>query len=139
MRPSPLRRVTPLELERSAPLSPPDHPLARRTPLKQRAISPASPAQRAKVKGARCVHCPRPARDPMHLCPRGKGGCDDPLCVVPGCRRCHRLFDEGELDLLGDLVRRFKPELAHALLHLTPIALVERLTGCTVVLRPRGR
>jgi hypothetical protein len=112
-------------------------PIARRTALKRRPISPASKAQRAKVKGARCVHCKLPARDPMHLCPRSRGGCDDPLCVVPGCRRCHRLFDEGKLDLMRDLVRGFRAELAHAQLHMSPIALVERLTGCRVVLRPK--
>jgi hypothetical protein len=136
MKRSPLNRDSPLA--RGTPIAARQRPLARRTAPKRRAISPASPAQRAKVKGQRCVHCTRPACDPMHLCPRGQGGCDDPLCVVPGCRRCHRLFDEGKLDLLGDLVRRFKPELAHALLHMTPIALVERLTGCTVVLHKRS-
>lgn len=136
MKRSPLKRGK-KRLERRTPVSR-GGPLVRKTALKRRPISPASPAQRAKIKGKRCVHCPRPACDPMHVCPRGRGGCDAPLCVVPGCRRCHRAFDEGKLDLMGDLVQHFKPELAHALLHMTPIALVARLTGCTVVLHRRS-
>ena len=31
------------------------------------------------------------------------GGCDDADCVVALCRRCHRSFDRGELDLLPHL------------------------------------
>lgn len=126
-------------LERRAPLPRRRYALARRTALKRRPISPASPAQRAKVKGELCVHCKHLACDPMHLCPRGRGGCDDPLCVVPGCRHCHRRFDAGKLDLLPDLVGRFKAEIAHAQLHMDPISLLERLTGCTVVLREPTR
>lgn len=116
-----------------------DTPLRRRAELKRAPFSPASPAQRAKVRGQRCVHCGRPATDPMHVWKRGRGGCDDPLCVVPGCRRCHRAFDRGELDLLGDLVKRYKPEIAHALMHADPVSLLARLTGCEVVLRRRPR
>jgi hypothetical protein len=130
---------------RRSPLASSDIPLARhealvrRTPLKRVPFSPASPAQRAKVKGEPCIHCRRRATDPMHLCPRGRGGCDDPLCVVPGCRRCHRLFDKGQLDLLPDLVRKFRAEIAHAQMHMDPISLLERLTGCEVVLRKPNR
>jgi hypothetical protein len=74
----------------------------------------ASPAQRKKVKGLACVGCGKEAGgawaiDPMHVWPRGKSGCDDPVCVLPGCRNvytgegCHRAFDQGELDLLPRL------------------------------------
>jgi hypothetical protein len=124
-------------LLRRTPMQPRKKSLARRTRLKPKAISPASAAQRSKVKGAPCVHCNEPACDPMHLCPRALGGCDDPLCVLPGCRKCHRAFDEGKLDLLADLVGRFKAEIAHAQMHMDPVSLLERLSSCEVVLKER--
>jgi hypothetical protein len=135
MRSSPPARKTPLK--RATAIAPREQSLARRTARKRRPISPASPAQKAKIAGARCVHCGAPATDPMHLWPRDLGGCDDPSCVLPGCRACHRAFDEGALDLLADLVRHHKAEIAHAQLHTDPISLLERLTGCEVVLHAR--
>ena len=39
--------------------------------------------------------------------------------------------------MLADLVRRHKAEIAHAQLHTDPISLLERLTGCEVVLHAR--
>jgi hypothetical protein len=61
-------------------------------------------AQRAAVAGRTCIVCGSERRiDPAHLIPRSLGGCDDPLCVVPACRRCHRAYDRGELDLLAYL------------------------------------
>lgn len=51
-----------------------------------------------------CRACHLPAQDPAHIVPRsrigiGMGG-EDPRNVVPLCRRCHGLYDEGALDLL---------------------------------------
>lgn len=72
------------------------------------------------------------AVDPAHLWPRGKGGCDDPLCVVPLERRYHRLFDEGKLDLLPALINgAYWPEIAHVIEahQVSPTQLLERLTG----------
>lgn len=93
----------------------------------------ASPAQRAKVKGQRCVVCGVDsaivAIDPMHVCSRAQGGCDDPMCVVPGCRVCHRRYDGGELDLLPYLEPRHRAELGHALQHLGLIGLYRRVTN----------
>jgi hypothetical protein len=60
----------------------------------------------------------------MHLWPRGRGGCDDALCVLPACWECHRLFDEGKLDLLAGIVREHKAEIAHAQLHTNPVSLL---------------
>lgn len=54
----------------------------------------------------------------MHVTDRSLGGCDDALCVVAGCRDCHRAYDEGTLDALPVLEKVARPELAHALLHL---------------------
>lgn len=104
---------------------------------KRSGFTPTSKEQREKVKGAQCLGCGDcdvfgGARiDPAHLCARAHGGCDDPLCVVPLCRRCHREFDDGDLDLLPDLVQVYVPELAHALEHYNGdlIALLQRLTG----------
>jgi cytochrome c553 len=49
--------------------------------------------------------------------------------VVPLCRRCHRAYDRGELDLLPRLEPRFRAELAHALTHRPLIAVLRRVTG----------
>src|SRR6185295_15345433 len=81
-------------------------PLARGAPLRSSTSSwgapmAASPTQRPKVAGARCVVCgKRAAVDPAHLVPRSMGGCDEPECVVALCRRHHRAYDGGSLDLL---------------------------------------
>jgi cytochrome c553 len=66
---------------------------------------------------------------PAHLVPRSLGGCDHPDCVAPLCRRCHRAYDRGELDLLPRLEPRFRAELAHALTHLPLVAVLQRVTG----------
>jgi len=92
-------------------------------------VSAASEAQRAKVAGRECLVCRKRPVDPAHLVPRSRGGCDEPACCVPLCRRCHRAFDRGELDLLAHLEPRFRPELAHALTHLPLIAVLRRVTG----------
>jgi len=85
--------------------------------------------QRAKVTGRTCVVCGRRAVDPAHLVPRSPGGCDHPDCVVPLCRCCHRAYDRGELDLLPNLEPCFRAELAHALTHLSLVAVLRRVTG----------
>ncbi len=112
-------------------------PLARKQRAKRAAISPASRAQRAKIKGKPCVVCGAPATTPMHLWPRGKGGCDDQLCVLPACWACHCAYDTGKLDLLPHIVEHHRAEIAHAHLHAPPIAVLERLTASRVVLHSR--
>ena len=102
--------------------------LRRLTPPQRSTASPASEAQRAKVAGRACLVCGRRPADPAHLVPRSLGGCDEPECVVPLCRRCHRAFDELRLELLPHLEPAYRTELAHALRHLPLIALVERVT-----------
>ncbi len=101
-------------------------------PKRRRPISEASPAQRAKrAAGTSIVSGETQGLDAAHLCSRGLGGCDDPLCVVPLTRAEHRAFDSGDLDLLPYLVPRYADELAHALVHYRGDlpALLERLTG----------
>ena len=92
-------------------------------------IAATSEEQRRKVDGVACLVCRRSdGIDPAHLASRSRGRCDHPDCVVPLCRRCHRAFDDGRLDLLPHLDPRHRSELAHALSHLGLIALLERLT-----------
>ena len=61
--------------------------------------------------------------------PRSLGGCDEPDCVVPLDRRCHRAYDRGELDLLPCLEPGYRAELAHALAHLSLLSLLRLVTG----------
>jgi hypothetical protein len=103
--------------------------LRRTTSLRCARIAPASEPQRAKVAGRACIVCGGRPVDPAHLVPRSLGGCDDPECVVPLDRRCHRAYDRGELDLLPHLERRHRAELAHAVVHIGLLCLLRRLTG----------
>ena len=98
--------------------------------LKPSRISPASPGQRAKVKGRVCVNCAGGPCDPAHLASRAHGGCDHPDCVIPLCRRCHRDFDEGRVDLEPVLaLRQFAAERSHMAFHLTFEQCRKRLRG----------
>jgi cytochrome c553 len=97
--------------------------------LRRSRIAPASEAQRAKAAGQRCLVCGGRPVDPAHLVPRSLGGCDEPDCVLALCRRCHRAYDRGELDLLPRLEPRYRAELAHGLRHLGLLALLKRVTG----------
>ena len=112
-----------------------------RKPLKQGKGFSTSKAQREKVKLLPCAYCGREASeyvaiDPAHVWPRGKGGCDHEDCVIPACREpngdgCHRLFDEGKLELLPALIDRgYWAEMAHPIAchQVSPYTLVERLT-----------
>lgn len=100
-----------------------------------RSISPASPEQRAKIRGLgkSIVSGATTELQPAHLAARGRGGCDSPLCTVPLTAAEHRLFDDGNLDILPCLMRDglYAGELAHALEHYDGNipALLQRLTG----------
>lgn len=128
----PLTRSSPLERKRELKRN--VTPLKRTSPPKRSlGISPASKAQRAKVRDAACVVCGRDrseARiDAAHLWPRGRGGGDCPLCVVPLCAEHHGSFDDGALSLLEHLEPRYRAEVAHAVEHGGLIAVLQRLTG----------
>lgn len=97
--------------------------------VKRPSFTPASPVQREKIRDEQCIVCGEPATDPMHLAPRSHGGCEHQHCVLPGCRSCHRAFDDGDLDLTP-FVHGRRIELAHMQTHYdTPIALLQRLSG----------
>ena len=111
-------------------------PPARRTPLRRTtrltAAGPAaaSAAQRRKVTGRPCLVCgARRGVDPAHLVPRSLGGCDAPECVIALCRRHHRAYDAGALDLLPYLEPTCRAEICHAVAHLGLIGTLRRLTG----------
>jgi hypothetical protein len=96
MKRTPTRRRTRLRAKKQ---------LRRSKPLQRTTSMAASERQRAAVVGRRCIVCAAETRiDPAHVIPRSLGGCGDLLCVVPLCRRCHRTYDRGGLDLLPYLV-----------------------------------
>lgn len=113
---------------------------------KRRPISPASTAQREKVKRTSCFVTGRTEEvDPAHVISRAHGGCDDESCVLPLWRPIHDALDgrrqDGKLFDLLPWITEHKPYdvIQHAITHTgcDLIALVERLSGCRVVLVPR--
>jgi len=105
-------------------------PLRRTTPLARTASLAATDGQRLAVAGRPCIVCGAThGVDPAHLIPRSLGGCGEPLCVVPACRRCHRAYDEGRLDLLPYLEPAWRAQLAHAVGHIGLIGALRRISG----------
>lgn len=105
-------------------------PLRRTAPLAKTASLAATNSQRLTVAGRPCIVCGATRGvDPAHLIPRSLGGCGDPLCVVPPCRRCHRAYDSGELDLLPHLEPAWRAQLAHAVGHVGLIGALRRISG----------
>lgn len=101
-------------------------------PKAARSVRPASARQRVKVLEHTSIVSATGPCDPAHLWPRGLGGCDDPLCVVPLTRAEHRAFDEGRLDLLPYLIAGGRwAEIAHMIdaHHADPVSVLQRLTG----------
>jgi hypothetical protein len=116
-------------LRRRAPLRAKTE-LQRSKPLGRTTSMAASECQRAAVAGRSCIVCGTDMRiDPAHLIPRALGGCGDRLCVVPLCRRHHRAYDRGELDLLPYLEPAWRAQLAHAVGHVGLIGAVRRISG----------
>ena len=106
-------------------------PLRRTTPLQRTESIAATEQQRAAVAERACIACGATGGriDPAHLISRSLGGCGDPLCVVPACRRCHRAYDRGELDLLPYLEPAWRAQLAHAVGHLGLIGALRQISG----------
>jgi hypothetical protein len=109
-------------------------PLRRTTPLVRTASLAATDSQRAAVAGRPCLVCGATTGvDPAHLIPRSLGGCGDPLCVVPLCRRrCHGAYDSGELDLVPHLEPAWRAQLAHAVGHVGLVGALRRIGGSAV-------
>jgi hypothetical protein len=122
MKRTPLRRRAQLRARK---------PLRRTAPLQRTDSMAASEAQRAAVAGRPCIACgAEHGVDAAHLIPRSLGGCGDPLCVVPLCRRpCHRAYDSGGLDLLPYLEPAWRAQLAHAVGHVGLIGALRQISG----------
>jgi hypothetical protein len=116
-------------LDRRTPLRS-ESELRRSAPLRRTSSMAASERQRAAVAGRRCIVCGTDRRiDPAHLIPRSLGGCGEAACCIPLCRRDHRAYDRGELDLLPYLEPAWRAQLAHAVGHVGLIAALRRITG----------
>jgi hypothetical protein len=121
MKRTPLRRRAKLRARKS---------LRRNSSLQRTPSMVATDAQRAAVAGRCCIVCGIDRRiDPAHLIPRSLGGCGDALCVTALCRRCHRSYDRGELDLLPYLEPGWRAQLAHAVGHVWLIGALRRISG----------
>lgn len=103
---------------------------------RRRAVSPASATQRAKVREATCLACAGLVQcgdrcQAAHLIDRSLTtvGQDDPLAVVPLCAECHRMYDEGGLDLLPSLERGWRAELAYAVSRVGLLSTYRRVTN----------
>jgi hypothetical protein len=70
-----------------------------------------------------------PGQPSAHLVPRSLGGCDAGDCVVALCRRHHRAYDGGALDLLPYLEPTSRAEICHAVAHVGLIGALRRLAG----------
>jgi hypothetical protein len=104
--------------------------LQRRVPLQGTPAMAVTESQRAAVAGRNCIVCGTDRRiDPAHLIPRSLGGCGHALCVTALCRRCHRAYDRGELDLLPYLEPAWRAQMAHAVGHVGLIGALRRISG----------
>ena len=84
MKRTPLRRRAPLRAKTQ---------LQRGKPLQRTASMAASERQRAAVAGRSPSPAAPTSGSTRRPDPRSLGGCGDPPCVVPLCRRCHRAYD----------------------------------------------
>ena len=121
MKRTPLRRRAKLRARKQ---------LQRRAPLRRTPAMAATESQRAAVAGRNCIVCGTDRRiDPAHLISRSLGGCGHALCVTALCRRCHRAYDRGALDLLPYLEPAWRAQLAHAVGHVGLIGALRRIGG----------
>lgn len=99
----------------------------------KRSTMSASQAQREKVREESwCRVCLGSNVDPAHAISRAQGGCDDPECVLPLCRKHHDEYDHARtLDVLPYATRA---EQAHAVAHVGIAAAYRRLTNSRGVL-----
>jgi hypothetical protein len=108
-------------------------PLRRQPPLRRSGIGGpkvrAHPAQRARVAGRGCIVCGARPCDPAHLIPQWYRACCHAEGVIPLCRRHHRAYDWGGLNILGWITDELAEELAHALMHVRARELLRGLQG----------
>lgn len=99
--------------------------------MRRRSSFAASPAQQEKCHGAFCLVCDRTPCDPAHVIDRSliTRGQDDALAVVALCRTHHDLYDRHELDILPELERWGRDELAYAVLRFGLISTLKRVSA----------
>ncbi len=89
-----------------------------------------STRQREAVTDKACAVCCSMPCDPAHLIDKSLAtDLGDPLAVIPLCRRCHRAYDEGGLDLLPYLEPRYRAELAFAVERVGLLTTLQRVTN----------
>lgn len=107
-------------------------------PLRSVPVSPATDEQKAKVEGLACIASVDPGAgpcwgpiDPMHLIDRSMAPSagDDIRAVVPGCRRHHVAYDDGDLDLTAYLEPRWRTEEAWAVEAVGLLKALRRISG----------
>jgi hypothetical protein len=91
-------------------------------PLRRRLVNPPSEAERRKVAGRPCLVCARRPVDPVDLGPVRLAGATMPIASCR-CAGAARAYDRGELDVLPHLDAGYRVELAHALRHVSLLAL----------------
>jgi hypothetical protein len=86
--------------------------------------------QQEAVRDKACIVCTASPCDPAHLIDKSLAtDLGDPRAVVPLCRRCHRAYDEGGLDLLPYLEPRWRVELAFAVERVGLLSTLQRVTN----------
>ena len=121
MKRTPLRRRAKLRARK---------PLRRSSSLQRTPSMVATDAQRAAVAGGLHRLRRRPADRPGPPDPALAGRLwRRALCRAALCRRCHRAYDRGELDLLPYLEPAWRAQLAHAVGHVGLIGALRRISG----------
>jgi len=128
----PVRTLAPVSRRRLEAIDGGELPAKRRQrTLREGKGMRTTPMQQAKVRGLACIVCAGEPCDPAHVlsrsvCPDGR---DDPRAVIPLCRRCHTLYDDGKLSILEHLERYWRTELAFAVERHGLIATLEFVTN----------
>jgi hypothetical protein len=113
----PLERRTPLkthsELKRTG------GPKPKASSLKKAPLGRCTEAQKERVRDLACIRCGKHvgACHPAHVAPKAglpQEVADDVRAVVPLCFECHRLYDEGKIDLSGELEPRWRDSMEWA-------------------------
>lgn len=106
---------------------------AKRPRLAQSPVGHATPGQRARIADRACTVCGEHAGHchPAHLIPRGASKPDaanDERMTVPLCPECHRLYDDGPLDLLPHLEPYWRDAIVAAVEAVGLMAALKRIT-----------
>ena len=90
--------------------------------------TPANDFQRRKIISSPPLRT-TPSLSRISPDPAVAGRVPGPAVRVALCRRCHRTYDRGELDLLPYLEPAWRPQLAHAVGHVGLVGALRRISG----------